>query len=329
MAKKAFKVFNSDWTCRDKVYKVGKTYSMNKAPIICERGFHYCPKLINCFRYYDFDPKNKVAEVEVLGDIAVSPEGDKECTNKIKIVRELTWNEVLSLVNTGDNNSGSCNTGDCNTGDYNTGDNNSGSCNTGHRNTGYCNAGDYNTSNYNTGNYNIGYRNSGSYNTGYYNAGNFNIGGYNTGKYNTGDFNTGNYNTGDLNTGNYNTGSCNTGNYNSCNFSTGFFNSVEQPIYFFNKETTLTRSDLFNLKGLEVANRLKLSEWIYASDMTEVEKQQHPEYKTTGGYLKTYTYKQAWTNLWEKLDKDEKQAIKDLPNFDKEVFKEITGITVR
>ena len=56
MAKKAFKVFNSDWTCRDKVYKVGKTYSMSKAPIVCERGFHYCPKLINCFRYYDFDP---------------------------------------------------------------------------------------------------------------------------------------------------------------------------------------------------------------------------------------------------------------------------------
>ena len=51
--------------------------------------------------------------------------------------------------------------------------------------------------------------------------------------------------------------------------------------------------------------------------------------KTTGGYLKTYTYKQAWANLWKKLNKEEKQAIKDLPNFDKKVFKEITGITVR
>ena len=63
--------------------------------------------------------------------------------------------------------------------------------------------------------------------------------------------------------------------------------------------------------------------------MTEEEKQQHPEYKTTNGYLKTYTYKQAWTNLWKKLNKDDKQAIKDLPNFDKKVFKEITGITTR
>ena len=299
MAKKAYKVFNSDWTCRDKVYKVGKTYSMNKAPIICERGFHYCPKLINCFRYYDFDPKNKVAEVKILGEIAVSPDGDKECTNKIKIVREISWHEVLDLVNTG-----KCNTGNCNTGDYN---------------TGYCNAGENNTSNYNTGDFNDGYRNSGDYNTGNYNAGDFNTGSYNTGGYNIGGYNTGYYNTGNHNTG----------NYNSCDYSTGFFNSAEQPIYFFNKETTLTRSDLFNLKGLEVASLLELSEWVYASDMTEEEKQQHPEYKTTNGYLKTYTYKQAWSNLWKRLNKKEKQAIKDLPNFDKEVFKEITGITTR
>ena len=299
MAKKAYKVFNSDWTCRDKVYKVGKTYSMSKAPIICERGFHYCPKLINCFRYYDFDPKNKVAEVEVLGEIDISPEGDKECTNKIKIVREISWHEVLDLVNTG-----KCNTGNCNTGDYN---------------TGYCNAGENNTSNYNTGDFNDGYRNSGDYNTGNYNAGDFNTGSYNTGGYNIGGYNTGYYNTGNHNTG----------NYNSCDYSTGFFNSAEQPIYFFNKETTLTRSDLFNLKGLEVASLLELSEWVYASDMTEEEKQQHPEYKTTNGYLKTYTYKQAWSNLWKRLNKKEKQAIKDLPNFDKEVFKEITGITTR
>ena len=146
----------------------------------------------------------------------------------------------------------------------------------------------------------------------------------NTGKGNTGDCNTGKYNTGD-----YNTGDCNTGYYNSCDFSTGFFNSVEQPIYFFNKEVKLTRDEISNLKGLDIASYLKLSEWVYASDMTESEKQQHPEHEITGGYLKTYTYKQAWTNLWKKLNKDEKQAIKDLPNFDKKVFKEITGITTR
>ena len=241
MAKKAYKVFNSDWTCRDKVYRVGKTYSMNEAPIICKRGFHYCPRLINCFRYYDFDPKNKVAEVEVLGDIAISSNGEKECTNKIKIVREITWHEVLDLVNTGKEN------------------------------TGKSNAGDYNTGIYNTGNYNTGDCNTGIYNTG----------NYNTGSHNTGDYNKGNYNTGSCNTGN-----CNTGNYNSCDYSTGFFNSVEQPIYFFNKEVKLTRDEISDLKGLDIASHLKLSEWIYASGMTEEEKQQHPKYENNRWLLK-------------------------------------------
>ena len=293
MIKKAFKVFNSDWTCRGMKYEVGKIYSMEEKPKICENGFHYCPKLINCFRYYDFDPKNKVAEVEIFGDIAISPKDDKECTNKIKIVRELTWHEVLDLVNTGEDNSGignigDYNVGDCNTGDYNTGDYNTGDCNTGNRNTGDCNTGNRNTGNRNTGR-------------------------YNTGDYNTGDCNMGDYNTGD---------------YNSCDYSTGFFNSVEQPIYFFNKETTLTRDDLSELKGLDVARRLKLSEWVHANDMTEEEQQQYSGYETTGGYLKIYPYEQAWANLWKEINEDDKQAIKDLPNFDKEVFKEITGIII-
>ena len=277
--KRAYKVFNADWVCLNMQYKVGETYTMAEKPRICDKGFHYCPKLIDCFYYYNFDTRNKVAEVEILGDIDKSFEGDKECTNKIKIVREISWHEVLDLVNIGKNNTGRGNIGS-----------------------------------YNTGNYNTGYRNTG----------NHNIGDYNTGYRNTGSYNTGNYNTGYRNTGNHNTG-----NYNSCDYSTGFFNSVEQPVYFFNKETTLTRSDLCSLKGLDVASRLKLSEWIYTDNMTKEEKQQHPEHKTTGGYLKTYTYKQAWADLWKKLNKDEKQAIKDLPNFDKEVFKKITGLSVR
>ena len=304
MKKRAYKVFNSDWTCHGMKYEVGKTYSMDKTPVICQNGFHYCTKIVNCFEYYCFAPKNKVAEVEILGDIAITPEGEKECTNKIKIVRELTWHEVLDLVNTGKYNTGKSNTGDYNTGNYNTG----------YRNT----------NNYNTGDYNTGYRNTGNCNTGDYNTG------YrNTGNYNTGYRNTGNCNTGYRNTGHRNTGDCNTGDYNSCDYSTGFFNSVEQPIYFFNKEVKLTRDEIVNLKGLDVASRLKLSEWVYTDDMTESEKQQHPEHETTDGYLKTYTYKQAWANLWKKLNKEEKQAIKDLPNFDKKVFKEITGITTR
>ena len=54
-----------------------------------------------------------------------SEEQKKYCTNKIKIIKEISIKEVLEKVNTGDYN-----TGDRNTGDYNTGDRNTGLFNT-------------------------------------------------------------------------------------------------------------------------------------------------------------------------------------------------------
>ena len=45
---KGYKVFNPDWTCRGFQYQVGKSYEMNEEPIICERGYHFCTKLIDC-----------------------------------------------------------------------------------------------------------------------------------------------------------------------------------------------------------------------------------------------------------------------------------------
>jgi hypothetical protein len=47
-----------------------------------------------------------------------------------------------------------------------------------------------------------------------------------------------------------------------------------------------------------------------------------------GGYLKKYTWTEAWQKFWASLDPDEKKMIKKMPNFDKNKFKEITGIVV-
>ena len=114
---KGYKVFNSDWTCRGFQYEVGKTYEEDVTPSVCNRGFHFCKQAKDCFNYYTFDPNNKVAEVIALGEVA--EEGDKCCTNIIKIEREITWEEVLTIVNTGKACTGLCNSGDCNSGDWN------------------------------------------------------------------------------------------------------------------------------------------------------------------------------------------------------------------
>ena len=281
---KGYKVFNKDWTCRGFQYEVGKTYEMKEGPVCCEIGFHFCGKLIDCFNCYRFDSENKVAEIEAMG--AIDKGNNKFCTNKIKIIRELTWHEVLDLVN----------------------------------------AGKYNTGRGNTGN-----KNAGDWNTGNKNAGDWNTGDWNTGNWNTGDWNTGNWNTGNKNTGNKNTGNKNTGDWNSTDFSTGCFNTKEEKIRLFNKRSKWTYRDwkCSSARDLMCDCPHTKTVWINEKYMTDSEKEENSTWKRTGGYLKTIEVtnedKQKW---WDNLDDEEQEEIKSLPNFDKEIFKEITGIEV-
>lgn len=99
---KGYKVFNSDWTCIGFQYEVGKTYEMDEKPRICDKGFHFCKKLIDCFFYYPFDyTRTKIAEVEALGDIKGynSDETSKCCTNKIRIIREIPFSNLEYRTN--------------------------------------------------------------------------------------------------------------------------------------------------------------------------------------------------------------------------------------
>ena len=56
--------------------------------------------------------------------------------------------------------------------------------------------------------------------------------------------------------------------------------------------------------------------------MTRAEKKKFPSHKTTGGCLRTYTYKEAW----KKVPKEQLKKIKQLKNFDMKKLTEITGI---
>ena len=162
-----FKVFRPDWTCdptgyNPKQYTCPGKFEEEGELDVCGHGMHFCQTAADCFNYYSFNSENKVAEVIAYGEVRT--EGDKSCTDKLEIVREIPWDEVLRIVNlgknctgcwnTGDCNTGNRNTGDWNTGDWNTGNWNTGDCNTGNRNTGDCNTGDWNKSSFNTGCFN-------------------------------------------------------------------------------------------------------------------------------------------------------------------------------
>ena len=127
MSVKGYKVFNSDWTCRGKQYSCPGTFEEFVSPSVCNVGMHFCKNAADCFRYYDFDPNNHVAEVIAHGTVA---EDEYKCaTNKLEIVREIPWAEVLEIVNTGKACTGRWNSGDWNSGNRNSGNRNSGDWN--------------------------------------------------------------------------------------------------------------------------------------------------------------------------------------------------------
>ena len=126
---KGYKAFLSDMTTRhgdNTVYEVGKTYTVEGEVRICENGYHFCKKCVDVYDYYS--KPCRICEVSVTG--AVQTQGNKSVGRKLKILRELTADEISSLCNSGDCNSGNRNSGDWNSGDWNSGNRNSGYCNT-------------------------------------------------------------------------------------------------------------------------------------------------------------------------------------------------------
>jgi hypothetical protein len=271
---------------------------------------HFCKEAAACFNYYDFDPDNKVAEVIAYGDVAEY--GDKCCTNKLEIIREIPWTELLEIVNTGKGCTGRGNTGNYNSGNFNSGRYNSGSNNSGDRNSGRCNSGNFNSGNNNSGHFNCGECNSGN---------------RNTGNYNSGDYNSGHWNRGNWNTGNYNSGHRNTGDWNKANYSNGCFNTEEPKIYLFNKPSKWTFMDWLKSDARYILGTIP-DNMIWESRMTDTEKKEHPEVEFTGGYLKEVDTSKSVINWWYSLAEYERRIIKAIPNFDKAIFKEITGIDV-
>ena len=293
---KAYKAFNSDLTCKDFQYEVGKEYHHKGKLELCEAGFHACARLADCFLFYTFsEVETRVAEVLVWGKVAYEDADVKLCASNIKVVRELAWSEVLSLCNIGHRNSGCRNSGNGNSGNRNSGSRNTGNDNSGHRNSGYGNSGICNRGDSNSGSWNSGDCNSGCCNRGHHNSG---------------DGNSGSWNSGDNNSGYLNT-------------------SAQKYIFIFNK---LVEKSVLSHIAFPEFMYFTLTEWIPESKMSQQEKEQHPEYVTTSGYLKQYTYKEAFRKSFEEARRkpdwlEQLERLKELPNFDAKIFEEISGIT--
>ena len=286
------KGMDKDMKCRGFQFEIGKEYKIEhdgKPLELCsDTVFHYCDNLQQVHEHYSCNEKklNRFFEIEVLGEEVT--DGQKCGSDHIKIVREITGNELAAMKGMVNGNTGLFNTGDRNTGYWNTGYGNTGNRNTGYWNTGYGNTGDRNT----------------------------------------GDWNTGYGNTGNWNTGNRNTGDWNTGYGNTIDGSNGVFcTEPDMNIRIFNRPSGMSLRDFYISRYYEAlcSAPFLLTEWI---PYTEEEKKDDPKKEMIGGYLKEYTMKEAWANWWGKMSEEAKKIVQDIPNFDAKIFKEITGIEV-
>ena len=69
-------------------------------------------------------------------------------------------------------------------------------------------------------------------------------------------------------------------------------------------------------------------DWVYSEDMTDEEKEKHPEHETTGGFLRTLSKSSERQTWWNDLGEHWKNEVKSIPNFDEKVFERITGIKI-
>ena len=131
MSIKGYNAMNEDMTCRKFKFTVGQEYTVDKLEM-CNSGFHFCKNLLDVYNYYPKTEKTIICEIEAFGEVL--DEGDKSVTRQIKIVRQLSYQEILGTVlknnNSGNRNSGDGNSGNRNSGGWNSGDGNSGYFNT-------------------------------------------------------------------------------------------------------------------------------------------------------------------------------------------------------
>ena len=305
------KGFDKNLCCRGMQFEVGNEYKIEnegkKIELCSNTVFHYCDSLQKVHAHYSVsDETNRFCEIEVLGEEVT--DGEKCGSDHIRIVREITGEELKQLKGLINGNTGLFNSGDWNSGD---------------RNSGNRNSGDRNSGNRNSGDWNSGNRNSGDWNSGNWNSGNMN-----SGNWNSGDWNSGNMNSGNRNSGNMNSGNRNSGVFNSCNGSNGVFcNKEDMNIRIFNMPSGMSMEDFYRSKYWDAicSADFRLTEWV---EYSEEEKQADEKKALIGGYLKKNTYKDACAGWWSDMTEENREMIKSMPNFDKEVFKDITGIEV-
>ena len=92
-----YKGFDENFCCKGMQYKVGETYRVDGELKICEHGLHFCDEPLGVFAFYP-PSGSRYALVEAAGEIVKDKNAHKFCTGKLKIVKELSLDELIGVV---------------------------------------------------------------------------------------------------------------------------------------------------------------------------------------------------------------------------------------
>ena len=102
---KGYKAFYFDLSCRPSSnimnYRIGEEYCLDRYPILCFAGFHFCRCMQDVYEWYAPNFDIRVCEVEASGDTIESDNKRKAVTNDIRIVRELSPSEIVEELKRG------------------------------------------------------------------------------------------------------------------------------------------------------------------------------------------------------------------------------------
>jgi hypothetical protein len=359
-----FKAMRSDMRCRNKQYAPHTTYTEDGELSICKHGMHYCLTIGDIFQYYSpsFDKDGNLnirifkvrAEGDIVAEVDQLTDTCKCAALTLRIEDEVPQDYLIAHYNIKSQQVTTFSyydiapknqsfadlymsklpnyyipmfvDGESPYYTLNAGANNLGTSNKGYRNVGSDNE----------GNNNAGCRNCGNQNAGNYNSGNCNIFDYNIGSYNIGYYNLGIRNIGD-----YNCGDCNIGNFNRTDCAIGYFNTQSGTHIMFNKPYQDARlphdwMDLLNILNLIMRKAVAAAyqenpdiiEDIFTAENYTIWNDPN-EYKMliqqreSRIFEKLSSYR---TEAFRKLSAENKQRIEALPNFDRKIFAECTGI---
>jgi len=98
----AYKGFDPNLSCRGFRYELGKDYTMDKTPKLCQVGFHACVFPLDVLNYYPYGVYAKVifdcSKVDGLGELSGHRKKDsKICGSSIHICESLVDTSVLFM----------------------------------------------------------------------------------------------------------------------------------------------------------------------------------------------------------------------------------------